>query len=282
MAGQVIHRYLQVGGVKARISEGGSGVPLLLIHGLGGPRTWQRVLEPLSQRFHLMAVDLPGFGETECQAGSYSTGEYAGFLLELLERVEAPKVVLCGISWGGEVAVRVADLNPGRVERLILLCSSGFRRRPFAASQPFRRLVSAFLSGVVFRSRGMVDFFSRRSYYSIVSRPPELCDQFIADLERPGRKAAWSHALLSALKGDPEFKSRVSRLSMPLLVVWGKNDAIVPVRHALEFQRQRPDLTLELFSECGHSIPLEKPRELVRVLEMFITREGSPKGAPGR
>src|SRR5258706_10124636 len=202
MAGEIIHRPLQVGGLKARLSEGGSGVPLLLVHGLGGPRTWQRVLEPLSHRFHLMAIDLPGFGETECPEGSYATGEYAGFLLEVLEKIEAPRVVLCGISWGGEVALRAAELNPGRVERLILLCSSGFRRRPFAAIQPFRMLVSAFLNQLVFRSKRMVDFFSRRSYFNIESRPPDLCDQFIADLERPGRKAAFSNALLSAMQGD--------------------------------------------------------------------------------
>ncbi len=68
---------------------------------------------------------------------------------------------------------------------------------------------------------------------------------------------------------------------MPLLIVWGKNDAIVPVQDALEFQRQKPDSTLELFSECGHSIPLEKPHELVQALELFITKEGSPQGTRG-
>src|SRR5258706_1621008 len=202
MAGEITHRTLQVGGLKARLSEGGSGVPLVLVHGLGGPRTWQRVLEPLSNRFRMIAVDLPWFGETECPAGSYATGEDAGFVLELLDRIEAPRLVLCGISWGAEVALRDADLNPGRVERLILLCSTGFRRRPFAAIQPFRKLVSAFLNQLVFPSKTMVDFFSRRSYYNIDSRPMDLCDQFIADLERPGRKAAFSNALLSAMQGD--------------------------------------------------------------------------------
>src|SRR5689334_6213552 len=121
MGGQVTHRYLQVGGLKTHLSEAGAGVPLLLIHGLGGPRTWQRVLEPLSDRFRVIAVDLPGFGETECPLRRYDTAAYAEFLRNVVDMAGVPGVVLCGISWGGEIALRFADSNPERVERLILL-----------------------------------------------------------------------------------------------------------------------------------------------------------------
>jgi pimeloyl-ACP methyl ester carboxylesterase len=229
------------------------------------------VLEPLSERFRVIAVDLPGFGETDCPLRRYDTAAYAEFLRGVVDMAGVPGVVLCGISWGGEIALRFADSNPERVERLILLCCTGFRQRPLAATRLFRIVVSALMNGTVFRSKAIVDFMSRRSYYDVERRPSDLCDQFIGDLARPGRKTAFANAFLAALRGDPEFTRRLSRLRMPLLVVWGRNDAIVPMKDALRFRRQIPESALELISECGHSIPLEKPRELVHALTMFNT-----------
>src|SRR6267143_2150150 len=113
-------RYVRIGGPKVHLLEGGAGPPLLLIHGLGGPLMWQRVLGPLSKRFRVMAVDLPGFGESDPArpaprdrrgARDDPFKEDGEFLFEVTEQMEVRNAIVCGISWGGQHAVRLADLH---------------------------------------------------------------------------------------------------------------------------------------------------------------------------
>src|SRR6266852_4160401 len=124
-------RYLRVGGLKVHLREGGKGPPLLLVHGLGGPPMWQKVLGPLSKRFRVMAVDLPGFGDSDPLSSRPAMFRTAGpggddpsrpdmrdkrddsafkgygeFRFHIIGLTELGRPVVCGISWGGEHAVR--------------------------------------------------------------------------------------------------------------------------------------------------------------------------------
>lgn len=270
---ELTDRYLRIDGLRVHVIEGGEGTPLLLVHGLGGPRAWQRVLEALSHHFRVLSVDLPGFGESDPPQRSYASGDYAEFLFNLTCVLEARKIILCGISWGGEIAVRFADRHPDRVDRLVLLCSTGLHHREYAGNRLVARIVQGLLETAVLRSGWLIDRASRRSYYSIESRPAGLCNRFSEDLGKAGRRRAFSAAFLDAFQGDPDFSARLSRLTIPALVVWGRNDAIVPMKDALELHRHMPDSRLELIPQCGHSIPLEKPRELVEAILTFNGKE---------
>src|SRR3977135_3417105 len=117
-------RYVRIGGRRGHLLEGGPGTPLLLIHGLGGPLMWQKVLGPLSKRFRVVAVDLPGFGESDPLSSSPAVPDervgrdssYGEFLFEVTALAELVRPVVCGISWGGQLAVQFADRHPDRVK----------------------------------------------------------------------------------------------------------------------------------------------------------------------
>src|SRR5437879_5313082 len=232
-------RYVRIGGLKVHLHEGGRGTSLLLIHGLGGPLMWQRVLVPLSKRFRVMAVDLPGFGDSDPLAwnpaapdpvsgnpfvsrpagpsrdmegpargmagpGRGVTGPgrdpvfgdpggrdasfkgYGEFLFEVLEQLRLRNAVVCGISWGGQLALQLADRHPECVEKLILICPSGLHCHSLARNPAIRMILPALLKPVL-RSPFLIDYFSRRSFYNIQNRPPDLCQQFRESLRREGR-----------------------------------------------------------------------------------------------
>ncbi|HYQ87234.1 MAG TPA: alpha/beta hydrolase [Bacteroidota bacterium] len=281
-------RYVRAGGLRVHVLEGGAGPPLLLIHGLGGPLMWQRVLGPLSKRFRVMAVDLPGFGESDPVSWNpaerdpmgrdASFNGYGEFLFEVTEHMEVRNAIVCGISWGGQLAVQLADLHPDRVEKLILICTTGLRCHPLARNSLVRIILPPMLENTVLRSRFLIDYFSRRSFYNIENRPPDLCTQFQKGLRREGRSGAFLAALLDAAAGDPGFLERLSRLRIPSLIIWGKNDLIAPTEDAYRIGGAIPNAIVRIFPECGHSIPLEKPRELVDAFFVFKGQEGLPHG----
>ena len=247
---------------------------------------WQRVLGPLSKRFRVMAVDLPGFGESDPArpaprdrrgARDDPFKEDGEFLFEVTEQMEVRNAIVCGISWGGQLAVQLADLHPDRVEKLILICTTGLHCHLLARNAIIRMILPPLLKAVL-RSPFLIDYFSRRSFYKIENRPPDLCSQFRKGLQREGRSDAFLAALLDAAAGDPDFRGRLSRLRIPSLIIWGKNDLIAPAEDAYRIGGAIPNATVRIFPGCGHSVPLEKPRELVEAFFVFTGQEGLPHG----
>jgi len=280
-------RYVRIGGLKVHLHEGGRGTSLLLIHGLGGPLMWQRVLVPLSKRFHVMAVDLPGFGDSDSVSGNAAVRDpmgrdssfkgYGEFLFEVMEQMEVRNAIVCGISWGGQLAVRFADLHPDRVEKLILICTTGLLCHLRARNAIIRMILPPLLKPVL-RSGFLIDYFSRRSFHNIENRPPDLCRQFRESLRREGRSDAFLGALLDAAAGDPGFRAKLSRLRIPSLIIWGENDLIAPTKDAHRIGGATSNGAVRILPGCGHSVPLEKPSELVEAIFVFTGQEGLPHG----
>jgi pimeloyl-ACP methyl ester carboxylesterase len=235
---------------------------------------WQRVLGPLSKHFRVLAVDLPGFGDSDPVGPDSAFRGYSEFLFEAMECMEAGKAIVCGISWGGQLAVQLADRHPESLERLILICPTGLRCRPLARNFLMRMLLPP-LGKTALRSGFLVDYFSRRSFYDIENRPADLCRQFRDGLRREGRSDAFVAVLLDALAGDTDFKGRLSRLNIPSLIIWGENDLLVPAEDAHRIAGGITGAALKMFPGCGHSVPLEKPRELVEAFLVFTGQEGS-------
>ena len=118
--------FADIDGVRIHYQEKGTGTPLVLIHGYtSSTYSWKDVFEPLAKSFHVIAVDLKGFGFSGKPDGDYTRRAQAVLVEHLLEHLNIQKAWLCGNSMGGEVALNVALANPQRVAGLILIDSAG-------------------------------------------------------------------------------------------------------------------------------------------------------------
>src|SRR5262249_30526465 len=159
--------------------------------------------KPLMRAFRVIAVDLPGFGRSDPPSGWYSTTDYVDFLIRAADELEFREGIVCGVSWGGQIAVQFADKRPERVQALVLVSSSGLRCRGYATAPLVQRLVRGVLREVVLRSPRMIDMISRVLYYDIRKRPADSIDLFTGQLGSRGKRDAFANALLAAAAGDP-------------------------------------------------------------------------------
>lgn len=274
---------VEIGGTRVNYVDIGSGSdepPVVFVHGLGG--AWQNWLENLprtAQERRALALDLPGFGRSEMPSDDISIPGYGRCVDEFCERLDLGQVVLVGNSMGGFVAAEVAIQRPARVERLALVSAAGIsianlRRRPV---QTWGRVAAAVGSYGAANSRtAVVRPGFRHIALGFVARHPsrlraDLCWEQIHASGTPGFRDA-----LEALM-DYDFRDRLGDIGCPTLLVWGKQDTLVPVRDADEFERRIPNARKVLMEDTGHVPMLERPVTFNNLLIEFLEE---PREAP--
>ena len=262
---------IQIDGIDIHVERKGSGEKILLVHGLGSPLVWDRLIDPLSQFFDVIAVDLPGFGSSGNPQVPFSTQQYADFLFHLIDTLQLQRTSILGVSYGGQIALTFAFDHQNRIDKLILVASSGLGPgNSFLSSSPVWAVISFIVKNVIFKSTMMIRWFSRFAFFDHKKRPDNLAERFHHALEEKGRKEAWLGCAKNVLHTEKDFPKRISTLTVPTLLVWGKEDRIVPVRFAYEFQKALPNSSLKIFEGCGHSLPLEKAVELCEEVKNFL------------
>jgi pimeloyl-ACP methyl ester carboxylesterase len=270
-------RFRTVATRRARLStlEAGSGPPLLALHGLGATKgSFIGTVASLGGRFRVIAVDLPGFGDSDKPIGaSYDPRFFARAVIDLLDALELDRVHLLGNSLGGRVALEVGLLHPDRVDRLALLCPSlAWRReRPWA---PLLRLMRPELGLLQLAPRGIVEAIVRRLIPDAdAGWTAAGVDEFLrAYLTRAGRAAFYAaarHIYLEEPHGEGGFWPRLRGLQAGALFVWGRRDRLVPIafaRHVSEALPQARHLELD----CGHVPQVERPRQTHAAVGAFL------------
>ncbi|HET7054360.1 MAG TPA: alpha/beta fold hydrolase [Solirubrobacterales bacterium] len=272
-----------VHGRSISYTEAGEGPVLLLVHGMAGSReNWRETIEPLARHHTVIAPDFPGHGSSEAGGGDYSLGALAGGLRDLLLTLGHERATVVGHSLGGGVAMQLAYQHPETIERLVLVSSGGLGREVSpvlrAAALPGADLFISLTAGVGQRAGSVLG----RGLGAVGLRPSadiaEVARGYAA-LEDPARRAAFL-ATLSAVVGTGGQRVHAGdRLylaeAVPVLIVWGARDSIIPVRHGEEAVRAIPGGRLEVFEDVGHLPQLEAPGRFVAVLERFL-RETEP------
>jgi pimeloyl-ACP methyl ester carboxylesterase len=282
--GRLRFRTLSTSGVRMSILEAGTGPPALALHGLGGTKgSFLPTVAALSGRFRVIAVDLPGFGDSDKPIGAaYDARFFANAAIDLLDALDLHRVHLIGNSLGGRVALETALLHPGRVGRLALLAPAlAWRRaRPWL---PLLRLTRPEL--------GLVQLAPRPVVQTIVHRlipgadegwTAAGVDEFLRAYLTPAGRAAFYAAARQIYLDEPHgmegFWPRLRTMKADALFVWGRRDHLVPIafaRHvadALPFARH-----LEL--DCGHVPQVERPKQTHAALAAFLS-EAPDKLAP--
>jgi len=200
-----------------------------------------------------------------------TAADHAEYVAQILNERNCRRAHIVGISYGGQVAANLAAQFPDRVEKLILICSTGLLPNRILTESPFIWNIIGFLiSRTVLRSRSVMCHFSKSSFYDIASRPADLCAAFFNQLSRPGAHQAWLNAVREISTGRDQFRHLLKSIAAPTLIVWGENDITVPPTHADDFVAAIPGSRLVTFPACAHSVPLEKTLELCRDIEKFI------------
>lgn len=244
--------YLHILGIRIRTLERGSGNPVILLHGLGGSiDSWSNNIVPLSREARVIALDLPGFGESGKPEISYTIKFYRDFIAKFIEHRGLAKSSLIGSSLGGQIACELAIARPELVDKLVLISPAGALPRSFNGSSALRRYVKV-------TSATTVDEV-KQTLFAVDKKP---VDESYAQVvfERLSRTDA-KEAFISALKGSasaPRLQSRLARVRSPTLLIWGKDDNMIPVKFVDPFVRMK-NCRVVLLENCGHRPHVEMP-----------------------
>jgi pimeloyl-ACP methyl ester carboxylesterase len=277
------HRHLHqidVVGARTNYVELGEGPPLVLVHGLSG--AWQNWLEqiPHFARTHrVLAVDLPGFGLSPLPPWQISIPAYGRFLRDFCERVSVGRCSLVGNSMGGFIATELAITEPERVDDLTLVSAAGItwaRARREPARMIARVGRAAAPVALRFNMAGIRRPGLRRSaFQGLVSKPNGLRPELLWELTQTGLRSPGYADALTTLWGY-DIRHRLEEIGVPTLIVWGRNDRVVPVPAALSYKKRIGDnAELVIFDHCGHLPQMERPVRFNRVLGDFLRRAGS-------
>jgi pimeloyl-ACP methyl ester carboxylesterase len=255
----------------------GSGPVLLLIHGMAGSvETWRSVIDPLARNATVLAVDLPGHGASGPGGGDYSLGSLAAGLRDVLTMLGHDRATLIGHSLGGGIAMQFSYQFPEMTERLVLVSSGGLglEVNPVlrAASLPGANLFLSVTAGATRRASGLAGRVLRAAHSP--SRPAldELVRSY-ASLADADRRSAFLATVRSVVGLRGQTVRAGDRLylaeGLPVLLIWGADDPIIPLEHARAAHELLPVSTLAVFEGVRHFPHVEAPQRFVEALEEF-------------
>lgn len=261
--------------MRLRVIEAGSSSapPLILIHGfLVNHLEFDDIIDPLAERSHVLAPDLPGFGQSEKPSPtrySYGVEAFAEAIADVIAAYELGQVNVLGHCIGGAVAITLAAHYAELITRVVLVDPLCY---PFPLSFRNRLTLIPVLGSVYFKQ-----LFGRRSFRSyfhddVFSRetrvPLERIDRHYDFFNSPSARES-AHAVLKSMLDTRPVVARITRIRHPTLVMWGRDDRIFPAACALKLAREINGAKLELF-DAGHSPHEERPVDFVAVVQEFL------------
>lgn len=262
----------RVDGIRVYVHSGGAGDPLLLVHGyLMSHRVFHLVEEALGRQHALLAVDLPGFGESDRPASfSYTVDAYADLLGHLLDLLGLSRTALLGHSLGGTVALALAARDPERISRVVAVAPSVYPLAfPPLARVALAPVVGALLFKHAFSRRDMRQFFRRHVYLDPALPSEETLAFYWERFNRPGGREA-ALRTLHALADLETLRELPARVACPALLVWGEQDRLVPLAHGRRLEQELPRARLQVIPGSGHSPLEERPAQLCEAVLSFL------------
>lgn len=265
-------------GRKSGYLIGGEGPVLLLIHGMAGTcENWRGVIEPLARHYTVIAPDLPGHGLSAGGPGDYSLGNLASGLRDLLLVLGHERATLVGHSLGGGIAMQFSYQFPEMVERLVLVSSGGLGLEVSpvlrAAALPGAELFIAATATAGQKIGGAIGRGLSRVGMKPAADVAEVARGY-GSLAEPHRRKAFLATLRSVVGTEGQRVSAVDRFylaeAVPVLIVWGARDPIIPASHGEDAHRALPGSKLEIFDGVGHMPQIEQPSRFITVLEDFL------------
>lgn len=272
-----LHR-VELPGAEVTYAEIGEGKPIVFIHGITS--SWHAWLENMphfaARGYRVIALDLPGFGASPMPSWPIDMPAYGRLLHDFCEKLGLERgVTVVGNSMGGLVAAEAVLTGPWRFERLVLVSAAGFvntwmpHPRARATSQAWDTFGRPFGAAARFfathrRARYLMFRFAIR--YPGRLRKELLWEQMAHGVPCPG----FADSLRTVIEYDA--RDRLEEIEIPVMIVWGTDDWVIPSAAALSYNRRIPHSRLEIFERTAHVPQLERPARFNRVLEEFLSQ----------
>ncbi|HVF77840.1 MAG TPA: alpha/beta fold hydrolase [Solirubrobacteraceae bacterium] len=281
-------RWVRVQERWMNVIDMGAGPPLIFIHGLSG--CWQNWLEQLphfARDHRVIAVDLPGFGQSEMPAEQISISGYADMIDALMTELDIDAARVVGNSMGGFVGAELAIQHPARVERLVLVAAAGLSVETIRTERT---------TGIRHRAENVVFFtlghVASRSYQValrkrlrgallliVAAHPTKLPGPLAAQQVLGSGKPGFSDAL-EAMFHYP-LRDRLEKIHCPTLILWGDKDRLVPLKDASVFEELIPDSRKIIYKDTGHVSMMERPARFNEDVRAFLQKEhGDQEAVP--
>jgi pimeloyl-ACP methyl ester carboxylesterase len=242
-------------GCKTHVLRAGQGQPLLFLHGANGGR-WLPFLEDLSQEFDVIAPEHPGFGTSDTPEWLDNVGDLAHFYLEFIEQLSLDKVIVVGTSLGGWIECEMGVRSTQYIDRMVLSAPAGIHVKGVQKGDMFLWNPEQMVRNLVYST----DLQDR-----MLAMPMSDDERDIALRNRfTTAKLAWSPRLY-----NPDLAKWLHRIRIPVMIMWGREDKLIPASYADHFHELIPGSTLKVFDACGHLPHAEKPADFTAAIRAF-------------
>ena len=246
------------------LEDGKSDRNILLLHGLGGyAERWSNVIPFLAKKFHLYVPDMIGYGQSDKPTADYTPEYFVKFVFDFMEAVGIKNTVMMGTSLGGQVVIECAATQLPTIKKIILISPAGIMRK----STP---TLDAYTMAALYPSKEAV----KNAYQMMIGPDKQVSEisieRFITNMSRPNAKMAFLSTLLG-LKNAPDIYDKLEKITVPTMLIWGKEDNLIPFEYSQQFIMSINNCKFIAMEGCGHSPYVEAPEKLAELVIKFLS-----------
>jgi len=270
-------QYIKVGNINTRYwALGDQGSPVILIHGLGASsEIWMHNVEIMAEHHRVYVPDLVGFGRSDKPDIEYTPSSAARFIYDFMNALNIERASFAGNSLGGGISLIFTLEYPDKVDKIVLVDSAGLGSEVIF---PLRLLSLPFIGKLMTRpSRKGVYLYFRDAVYDRKLLNKDFIDLYYELHSLPGAQKSLLRVIRTAIgiRGARErlvvpIMTNLGKIEQPTLIVWGKQDKVIPLEHAYFAKEQIPNSQLHVFDPCGHMPQFERPNEFNGVVTEFL------------
>jgi len=259
-------KIVTVNGYKVRyLEDGSSDQNLVLLHGLGGyAERWRNVIPYLSKKYHVFAPDLIGYGKSEKPSVDYTMELFVKFTFDFIDSIGVSKTNLIGTSLGGQVVVECTSTQNQRIQKIVLIAPAGVMKKSTPA-------LDAYTMAALYPTRETI----RTAYQMMAGNNRQVSDDainnFMENMSRPNAKMVFLSTLLG-LKNAPDIIEKLRTIKIPTLIIWGKEDMLIPHEYAQHFISSINDCESAIIDGCGHAPHVEEPQKVSDLIIKFLSK----------
>ena len=254
---------LTVFGQKIHYVEAGTGPTVILLHGLGGSsQVWQFNIAALAEKYHVVVPDQIGFGKSDKPLVNYRIRTYVDFLDQFCKQLKIERASLVGNSMGGWIATAFTAAFPDRVDKLVLVDAAGYA--------PPKDLDTRTFYGLNPTTREGMKVLVAKVFYNKLFLSDAAIDQAIATRLAAGDGYTINSITESIIRGEDFLDDSVKTIKRPTLLIWGRQDGLVPLAEGEHFNKDIAGSKLVVVDQCGHMPQIEKPAEFNAAVLKFL------------